>query len=136
MVKLIEKENITELKSFALMMMWAFPLFFSVIIPWLFNFAYALWPLVISALFAVLYVVSPQQIYYIYRFWMFIAGILGWINTRIILGGTFFLMIMPFGFIMRRRGKLHYKRPQKGQCTSHYIKREDKMDKNRLENPF
>lgn len=37
--------------------------------------------------------------------WMWIGHILGWINTRIILGVVFFGLVTPMGIVMRLLGK-------------------------------
>ena len=45
--------------------------------------------------------IAPASLRPVYKVWMRFAGVLGWINTRIILGLVFFLMFFPFGLIMR-----------------------------------
>ncbi len=136
MQQLADKNDTAALRSFALMMSWAFPLFFSLIIPWLFNAKWQWWPLVVSAVFLSLYAIFPKGIYPLYRAWMFVGGILGWINTRIILGFTFFILLTPIGFFMRLRRKLQYKNYLDKKSSSYFIKREDDMNKEKLENPF
>jgi hypothetical protein len=142
MLKLADKSDITALKEFARTMMWAFPVIFMLILPWLFNGPIHWWPASISALLILLYFAYPAGLYYPYRLWMAIASVLGWINTRLILGLAFYLLIMPIGLLMRTLGKLQYK--TKISCSadvqptnsSYWIKSEDKLDKNKLENPF
>ncbi len=41
----------------------------------------------------------------LYIGWMTFAFVLGWINTRVILGLFFFLVLTPIGFILRAMGK-------------------------------
>ena len=43
----------------------------------------------------------PKILSPIYKLWMSLAGILGWINTRILLGLIFYLLFTPIGLIMR-----------------------------------
>jgi len=38
---------------------------------------------------------------YLYKKWMQFAEILGWVNSRIILGFIFFFLLMPLGLILR-----------------------------------
>ncbi|MDG1750637.1 MAG: SxtJ family membrane protein [Thalassotalea sp.] len=130
--------NEQELKAFGLLMTWAFPLFIGVIAPWIFNHTIQWWTLWVSAAFFSLALLSANLIYYPYRLWMFVAGIIGWINTRIILGVTFYCLIFPLGMVLRLFGKLQYKKqalPNEDN-TSHYVKRDEKLDKKRLEQPF
>ena len=142
------KPAVSELKEFALTISWAFPLFFSVILPWLFNYAWQVWPLAISLVLMSLYLVKPAWLWLPHRIWMTIAGAIGWFNTRIILGLCFYLLIAPIGFILRTFGKLQYQNSisQKSSqnnddksnqnAPSNYVKVEAKSDKKNLEYPF
>ena len=133
---LVTRDDHAALKRFALMMMWAFPLFFSVIVPWLFGLRWQWWPLVVSALFGLLYVAAPGLIYYPYRGWMAVAGVIGWINTRLILGFTFYVLILPIGLVLRLFGRLQYfSRPKPGK-SSYYVQRSESLQRDRLEHPF
>ena len=63
------------------------------------------WALIVAALLLVPAVVWPPLLKPAFRVWMAIGLVLGWINTRIILGLIFFLMVTPIGLIMRLLGK-------------------------------
>ncbi len=130
------KPELKELKQFALMMSWAMPLFFFLVLPWLFGYERHWWPFVISAIFLSLYLLAAKLILYPYRLWMFMGGIIGWINTRIILGLTFYGLIFPMGLVLRLLGKLQYKNKRKQQQTSYYLAREQALKKEDLEQPF
>lgn len=123
-----------ELKAFGFLMFWAFPLFIGVISPWLIGISIQWWSLWVSAVFITLAFLAPKLIYVPYKVWMFIGGIIGFINTRIILGLTFYLLIFPIGLILRIFNKLQFKNRSKYQ--SNYCKRTDKLTKETLENPF
>lgn len=43
----------------------------------------------------------PASLKHIYHIWMKVGYVLGWINTRILLGVIFYGMITPMGLIMR-----------------------------------
>lgn len=136
MINLATKNDLDALKGFAITMSWAFPLFFMLIIPWLFNHNIHWWPLVVSGAMMALYLVFPVGIYYPYRVWMAIAGVLGWINTRIILGVAFYLLIFPIGLLMRTLGKLQYKTVRSSEKPSFFIDRTDELTKEKLKDPF
>jgi len=129
--KTIDQATLT---SFGVLMSWAFPLFFGAIAPWLFNHELQWWTLSISLVSLPLALLAPQLLYFPYRAWMFIGGIIGFINTRIILGLTFYLMIFPIGMVLRIFNKLQFKK--KNHRCSNYIIRTDKITKEQLENPF
>ncbi|MCJ8318389.1 MAG: SxtJ family membrane protein [Colwellia sp.] len=123
-----------ELKEFGLLMAWAFPLFIGVIAPWILGLGLQWWTLWLSGCFISLSLLAPNLIYIPYKVWMFIGGIVGFINTRIILGVTFYLLIFPIGLMLRAFNKLQFKK--KNDSQSNYIKRTDKLTKEQLEKPF
>jgi len=45
--------------------------------------------------------VMPTALAPAYRAWMWLADVLGWINTRVILGVVFFVVFTPVGLVMR-----------------------------------
>lgn len=47
----------------------------------------------------------PRLLYWPYRGWMALGGVLGFINTRIILALIYFLIFTPIAFVRRWRGK-------------------------------
>lgn len=49
--------------------------------------------------------IYPASLKLPYKFWMRLSDVLGWINTRIILGAVFILIFSPLGFLMRTLGK-------------------------------
>ena len=141
---MINKNNSSELKKFAFMMAWAFPLFIGVIAPLIFGEKLQWWTLIVSLVFMLLALLAPKLIYPLYRVWIFIGGIIGFINTRIILGFTFFLLIFPIGLVLRIMNKLQYKprgnissdTSDKTSENSNYVQRTDKIEKKQLEQPF
>ena len=67
----------------------------------------------------------PKILKPLYILWMFLAHILSWINTRIILGLIFYLIFTPIGLIMRliKRDPLQRKIDQ--EVDSYWIQREE-----------
>lgn len=132
----IDKSNTQALKQFALTMSWAFPAVFSGILPWLFNYSVQWWPFAISIMLLTLWLLKPQWIYYPFKVWMTITGVIGWINTRIILGLCFYLLFMPIGRLMKLLGKLDYEDKLTVDKQSNYRINSAKSDSKNLENPF
>ena len=64
-----------------------------------------LWALLIGALLIVMGSLVPRWLAPIHRGWMWIGHVLGWINTRIILGVVFYGLITPIGIVFRMLGK-------------------------------
>jgi hypothetical protein len=58
----------------------------------------------VSAIFFAFAVICPQYLKYVYIFWMRLAFVLGWVNTRLILCILFYLVFTPIGLAMRLFG--------------------------------
>jgi Saxitoxin biosynthesis operon protein SxtJ len=63
------------------------------------------WALVIATGLLVPAVVFPRSLVGVHKGWMAIGHVLGWINTRIILGFVFYLIVTPIGIFRRWLGK-------------------------------
>ncbi|MCC2641092.1 MAG: conserved rane protein of unknown function [Nitrospira sp.] len=62
------------------------------------------WALVPGSLLIALGLLMPMTLGPIFRVWMKIGHVMGWINTRIILGILYFGLITPMGMVMRLFG--------------------------------
>jgi hypothetical protein len=73
----------------------------------------------------------------IYIVMMKAAHILGWINTRILLGVIFYLTITPIGLIMRVFGKDILDKKIEPEKEDYWVKRDKAtFDKHRYENQY
>jgi hypothetical protein len=73
----------------------------------------------------------------VYTAWMLFAFVLGWINTRVLLGAFFYLVMTPLGLILRWTGKDLLDERIDRSAASYWIKRERKpFDRKRLERMF
>ena len=59
----------------------------------------------IAAVLSLLSAIAPSLLRPVYRGWMRLGEVLGWINTRIILTLVFFLVVTPIGLLMRLFGR-------------------------------
>jgi saxitoxin biosynthesis operon SxtJ-like protein len=64
-----------------------------------------LWALGVGGLLMILGGILPQALAPVHKGWMWIGHILGWINTRILLGIVFYGLITPIGIVFRLMGK-------------------------------
>jgi hypothetical protein len=60
-----------------------------------------LWPLVMAVLLVVPALVLPWSLGPVYRLWMRLGHVLGWINTKILLGVIFYGVVTPMGLVRR-----------------------------------
>lgn len=64
-----------------------------------------LWATILGSLLIVLGAIVPQSLKQAYKGWMKVGHVLGSINTKIILGIIYYLLITPMGLVMRLMGK-------------------------------
>ena len=64
-----------------------------------------LWAVVPGSVLVAAGVAIPGRLRTIYKGWMFVGHVLGWINTRIILGVLFYGIVTPMGIVMRLAGR-------------------------------
>lgn len=78
---------------------------FGLVLPLLFGHTFPAWPWIAAAVLSAWAVTAPATLKPVYHVWMTIGHVLGWINTRIILGIMFFLIILPVGLLKRLTGR-------------------------------
>ena len=94
-----------ELREFGLITGAIAAVLFGLLLPWLFDHKLPLWPWIVAGVLWAWALLLPASLQPVYRGWMAIGHVLGWINTRIILGIMFFIVFLPAGLIMRLLGK-------------------------------
>jgi len=73
----------------------------------------------------------------IHAAWMRFAHALAWVNTRILLGLFFYLVMTPLGVIMRLAGKDFLDEKIDRSASTYWIKREEQpLDRTRYERLF
>lgn len=64
-----------------------------------------LWAIGIGGLLILCGVALPSVLAPVHKGWMWVGHIMGWINTRILLGIVFYVLLTPIGLVFRLRGK-------------------------------
>lgn len=78
----------------------------------------------LSAFFFLSSLITPVILKPVYIFWMRLAFMLSWINTRLILIIIFYLIFSPLGFIIKLCGKDLLERKIDRSKSSYWIKKE------------
>ena len=94
-----------ELRKFGLIFAGMFILIFALLLPWIWDKSSPMWAWIVAAVFAGTGLLLPMALTPVYHLWMKIGHVLGWINTRIILGIMFYCLFLPVGILMRLLGK-------------------------------
>ena len=113
------KETISkqQLREFGLLIAFGFPLLIGWLIPALTSHGFRAWTLWVGFLGLLIGLSSPRLLYYPYKFWMKLGHILGWVNSRIILGLVYMIVLLPIAFLMRLIGYDPLRTKRKGVKT-------------------
>lgn len=108
---------------------------FGLLFPWIFEYNFPKWPWIVAGILWAWAFLLPATLNPIYRGWMAIGNVLGWINTRIILGIMFYIIFLPIGLLLKLMGKDPMERKIiKSQNTYRVIHSEP--NKNHVERPY
>ena len=99
-----EKIEDKKLREFGFLIGFGVPLIIGLIIPLVFGHEFREWTLKFSLPFIFLGILKPSLLYYPYKLWMSIGHFLGWINSRIIFGLTFIIILIPLSVILKTLG--------------------------------
>ena len=109
---------------------------FALFFPWFFDKPIMpVWPWIIAAVLWLPALLFPAVLNPVYTIWMKVGHVLGWINTRVILGVLFYVMILPIGIIMRLFGNDPMARKKDESATSYRIQSVSEA-KDRMEKPY
>lgn len=110
-----------ELRKFGYVMAGFFALVLGLLLPWWWSLQRAYWPWVVAGVFLLLAVLRPSALRVAYKYWMRLARVLEWVNTRVVLGIVFFLVFAPLGAAMRLLGKDTLQKSQDDRLTTYRI---------------
>jgi len=79
-----------ELRKFGFVFAAGLVIIFGLFFPWLAERPWPGWPFIAAAVFFAAGLGIPQALMPLYKLWMKVGHVLGWVNTRIILGVVFF----------------------------------------------
>ena len=136
----IQQDDVTksDLRKFGLIMGAMIALIFGLLFPWIADKTlenWPRWPFITMVVFWALALLFPESLRRVNELWLKVGNVLGWINSRIILGVMFYLLIFPIGLLLKLFGKDSMNRKlDKG--TDSYRKVTRIRDKNHLEKPF
>ena len=97
------KKNLSkkELREFSVIISILFALIFGFLLPIFHGLGIKLWPFCFSFIFLTIGILNPNWMKGFYFFWMKIGEILGWVNSKIILGLVFLFILIPISIVIR-----------------------------------
>ena len=99
------KQTKKELRQFGITTGILIAAIFGLLIPWIWDTSYFHWPWYVGGVLATIGLILPGILQPVFTIWMKFAHVLGWINTRIILGFIFYVFFMPVSVLFRIIGK-------------------------------
>ena len=93
-----------QLRDFGYLIGFGLPLIIGWLIPSITGHVFRAWTLWISIPTLVIGVLSPRILQKPYQAWMQLGHLLGYVNSRIILGLVFIAVLQPIAFVMRAFG--------------------------------
>ncbi len=123
------------LRNFGLMMAGFLATIFGVIIPLIRRHESPMWIWAIAIFFVTFALVAPNFLNPVYQVWMRFGLTLGWVETRIVLGLVFYVMMLPMGVVMRLLGNDPLRRDLQKRDTSYRVPSKLRT-KASLERPF
>ena len=120
------------LRQFGFLICFTFPFLIGWFLPLLGGHPFRVWTLFISMPAGILGILRPGLLLYPYRAWMKLGHILGWVNSRIILGLVFLIVLQPIAFIMRILGHDPLRRKKFAQESYREIKTNHKVNLNKI----
>jgi len=127
--------NRKELRQFGLVFSSGLILVFGLFIPWLTENLWPIWPWAVSFCFIVISLMFPEILKPLYYAWIKIGDVLGWFNTRIILGLMFFIIFTPISLLFSLSGRDAMTRRADKSLKSYRVKSK-KLESHRMQDPF
>jgi len=110
-------------------------LIFGLLLPWILDAVFPLWPWGVLLVTTCMAIICPVSLKPFYKAWMLFGTVMGWINTRLILGIVFYVVFMPVGLIMKIFGKDLLSIKLDGTLNTYRVTHDNK-EKDNMENPF
>jgi hypothetical protein len=124
-----------QLREFGLVFAAGLVVMFGLLLPWLAGRSWPVWPWAAAAVLLALALGYPPALRPLNTVWLKIGHVLGWINTRIILGVVYFFVFLPAGLLMRMLHKDPMRRAFDASAPSYRVPSKAAPGK-QMERPF
>ena len=124
-----------ELRNFGLIFATGLVVIFGLFLPWLAERPWPAWPWIAAGVFVTAGLVFPLALKPLNAAWLKFGHVLGWINTRIILGLVFYTIFLPTSLLLRLLGKDPMRRKLDPASPSYRIASKS-SPRDQLERPF
>ena len=128
------KETISkkQLREFGLLIGFGFPILIGWLLPAVAGHGFRTWTLWVGIPGLILGLTAPRLLHYPYKSWMALGHALGWVNSHIILGLVFIVILQPIAYVMRLTGYDPLRRRREGETTYRENRQAQKTDLTRI----
>lgn len=97
------KKNISKkkLSEFGFLIGFTFPILIGWLLPAIGGHSFRIWTLWVSFPSLIVAIIKPILLLYPYKAWMKIGNIMGWLNSHLILGLVFIVVLIPISIVMK-----------------------------------
>jgi Saxitoxin biosynthesis operon protein SxtJ len=127
--------NARDLRNFGLIVAALFAAIFGLFFPLLHHKSVPYWPWAIAGTLTATALIRPALLYYFNAAWNALGKVLGWINTRLILGLLFYAVVTPMGLLLRLVSRSNADRSDPSGQASYRVQSRD-IARTGFERPF
>ena len=124
--------SIKQLREFGLLMGFGFPFLIGWLLPSLFGHEFRAWTFWIGMSALIVGLAEPRLLYYPYKGWMALGNGVGWVNSHILLGLVFLIVLQPIACVMKLRGYDPLRLKRNGEKTYRERKHNHQTDLTRI----
>jgi len=121
-----------QLREFGFLIGFGFPILIGWIIPAIGGHLFRTWTLWISIPSLIIGILKPRLLFYPYKGWMALGLALGWINSRIILGLVYLIVLQPIALIMKIFGYDPLRKRKRNEISYRENKEDNVIDLKRI----
>ncbi len=124
--------SIKRYKEFGYLVGFGFPLIIGYLIPYFSGHAFRTWTLFIGIPILIIGIIKPYFLKYPFKLWMKIGHLLGWINSKLILGIVYIVVLQPISLVMKLLGHDPLKKINKQDKTYRQITNSQEIKFNKI----
>ena len=121
-----------QLREFGFLLGFGFPIIIGWLIPAISGHHFRTWSLWIGFPALILGLLKPNLLFYPYKGWMLLGLALGWINSRLILGLVYVIILQPIAILMKIFGYDPLRSKKSNQTSYREIKNDENFDLTRI----
>ena len=121
-----------QLRQFGFILGFGFPIIIGWLIPAITGHLFRSWSLWVGCPALILGILKPSLLSYPYKGWMALGLALGWINSKLILGLVYLIILQPIAIFMKIFGYDPLKKKKNNQKSYREIKKDENFDLTRI----